>query len=86
MRTNLIMHFHCSECGAQLRIAESKEGVEPKRDSFLQIQEPKEPTGAACHYTPSVRIVPCWACIDKYTGPAKKLTEAIAAMQSEGMG
>jgi len=79
MRTNLIMHFHCSECGKQLHLKNSIDGAKKPRyhyDDFGN-QEPKEPTGAACYYTPKISIVPCKACIDKYTLPAKALTDAI---------
>ena len=76
MRTNLIMHFFCSECGSQLSFAETDQGVEPKRDIHFD-QSPKEPTGAACQYASKLRIVPCKFCIEKYTGTAKQLMAAI---------
>jgi len=80
MRTNLIMHFHCAECGKQLHI-DDKPKMEPKYhyDDFPS-QKPKEPTGAACHYTPKISVKPCSNCIEKYTGPAKKIVDAISAM------
>jgi hypothetical protein len=73
------MHFHCAECGKQLRILTENEGAKkPKyHDDTFRGQEPKEPTGAACHYTPKISIVPCESCIKKYTAPAKKLCEAL---------
>lgn len=76
MRTNLIMHFFCSECGNQLRFAEDDQGVEPKRDIHFD-QSPKKPTGATCQYANKLRIVPCKVCIEKYTLPAKKLIDSI---------
>ena len=85
MRTNLIMHFHCSECGKQLNIVNDQEGAKkPKyHDDDFRSQEPKEPTGAACHYTPKISVEPCRNCIEKYTGPAKKLVDAINAISGE---
>ena len=78
MRTNLIMHFHCSECGRQLNIANERERkVEPKYEGCFH-QNPEEPTGAACHYTPKISVEPCRNCIEKYTGPARKLAEALS--------
>lgn len=78
MRTNLIMHFHCSECGKQLKLKYENEGAaEVKRESSYMFDEPKEPTGAACYYTPRISIEPCQSCIRKYTGPAKKIVDAL---------
>lgn len=82
MRTNLIMHFHCAECGYQLKLQTENEGAkkpEYHKDDFAS-QNPKEPTGASCYHTPKISIEPCKKCIEKYTGPAKKLTEALALL------
>jgi hypothetical protein len=79
MRTNLIMHFHCSECGNQLKLKNESEGAKKPvyHDDTYRTQEPKEPTGAACYYTPKISIEPCKRCIEKYTKPAKQLVDAI---------
>ena len=78
MRTNLIMHFHCSECGMQLKLKDESEAKKPVyHDDTFRTQEPKEETGAACYYTPKVSIEPCKKCIEKYTGPARKIVEGI---------
>lgn len=85
MRTNLIMHFHCSECGKQLDLAyENEAEVKPGSVDNLH-QKPPEPTGAKILYTPQISIRPCRNCIEKHTGPAKRLAEALSdfkAMES----
>lgn len=80
-RTNLIMHFHCSECGNQLTIDYPKEAKTPPVDNWGAPQTPKEDTGAACFYTPKISIAPCRHCIEKHTAPARKLVEAVRDMQ-----
>ena len=86
MRTNLIMHFHCSECGKQLKLKQENEGAKKPayRYDDSDQDEPKEPTGAACYYTPTLSIEPCKFCIEKYTGPAKKIVEALNSLTDLG--
>lgn len=79
IRTNLVTHLHCCECGAELRLA-------TERPAGLVAQEStRYDTGAAC-LTNKVWVYPCRNCIDIKTGPALQLTEAIRfmAMQAKG--
>ena len=74
MRTNLIMHFHCSECGKILNVCYAKEAKKPVYNSS---NTEKDPTGALCMYPEKISVEPCKACIDTYTIPAKKLMDAL---------
>jgi len=81
MRTNLIMHFHCSECGHQLNISYPNDAKsEAKEEPYGFTQKPEEPSGAYAFNTPKISIDPCRSCIEKYTVPAKKLTDAIKTL------
>jgi hypothetical protein len=88
IRTNLILTFHCGECGKRLCVSNEEErtvdpdGLEFYRDNKKEV--PKLPTGAACLYTEGISIEPCRNCIEKYTGPAEKLVEAIKIMSGRG--
>jgi len=85
MRTNLVMKFHCSNCGNCLNIVtdyEKKELPKPKED-YLR-HEPKMPSGAFMHEPSTIYIEPCRMCIERETGPAKKLREAILEMGKNG--
>lgn len=75
MRTNLITHFHCSECGHILNVEYDKEDGPPKIEEL----DKELPTGAACRHN-RILVVPCKHCINKVTGPARKLAEAIKEM------
>ena len=76
MRKNLLMHFHCSECGGILDIALDSDRTEPK-DLYVE----GEPTGAMCYHAPRISVEPCKGCIEKYTKPAKAMVQAVKAMQ-----
>jgi hypothetical protein len=83
MRTNLIMHFHCAECGSVLNLVYDKDvKVKPEeyRGGWAATGHTPEPTGAAVRYVPPVFIEPCRGCIDKHTGPAKQLAAALKTM------
>lgn len=82
MRTNLIMHFHCSECGRQLDIVSKSEETTKTIEGSDWNQQPKEPTGADCFYTPKIQIEPCRNCIEKYTKPALKIAEGLKEFNS----
>ena len=76
MRTNLVLHFHCSECGSLLDIkTENEEDVKNERVSYNH-ENPLLPTGATLRCVDPIQIIPCERCIEKYNGPAKKLLEA----------
>lgn len=77
MRTNMIVHFHCAECGKQLTLTDG----DGKHYNRAYSQIPQEPTGAECYYVPRVNIWPCESCINKYTGPAKKILEGLKEME-----
>jgi hypothetical protein len=81
MRTNLIMHFHCAECGSVLNLREPSEEKVPNERYESGVWagrgHDKEPTGAAVRYVEAVQVEPCRVCIDRYTGPAKRLAEAM---------
>lgn len=86
MRTNAIMHFHCSECGSILNLVYPGDAKPPRQPSYsLPLPgEPwprtEEPTGAAVMYVQAIHIKPCQACIQKKTDPADKLMTAIAEL------
>ena len=79
VRTNLMMQFHCSECGNQLCLSYDSDdgGTKIRNDINSWSEEPKPPTGAKIYGNPRIKIDPCKPCIEKYTLPAKKLTEAL---------
>lgn len=85
MRTNLVMHFHCSECGSVLIIVGTGSEKVRSKDGIYQ-ESPKLPTGADLRSVPPIQIVPCRECIEKYTGPSRKLAEAIKALTEGGEG
>lgn len=76
MRNNLMMHFHCAECGDILDIALNEERSTLKNE-FVS----GEPTGAACYHVPRISVKPCKRCIEKYTAPAEAMVRAVKAMQ-----
>ena len=79
MRTNLILHFHCSECGKRLEVCYPKETrKKPVESEYGEVDD--EPTGADCFYPPAVSIRPCRYCIEKYTEPARKLQAALSTI------
>lgn len=84
MRTNLIMHFHCSECGAVLNIAYPDAAAKPAEyhanQPWARENHDAEPTGAAVRYVPAISVEPCPKCIERHTGPAKQLSAALKAM------
>lgn len=83
MRTNLVMHFHCAECGSVLNIVGmGSENVASKAGVYQE--EPTLPTGAELRTVPPIQIVPCRKCIEKYTGPSRKLAEAIKELTEGG--
>lgn len=84
MRTNLIMHFHCSECGNQLNLIDRNEQETNPVSSPSLKQIPGEPTGAMCLYASTIQVEPCRHCIEKYTLPAKKMVEGIKQMADLG--
>jgi len=80
-RNNLIMHFACAECGNLLDLVyDSSEKVTSETFSEIKGHHPSEPTGAYCRYVPTVQILPCRPCIEKYTKSAKKLIDSIKEM------
>lgn len=81
MRTNLVLKFHCSNCGKVLNIVTDYEKKNlPKPEESCLRDEPRMPTGALMHIPDAIYIEPCTYCIDKETGPAKKLREALSEM------
>lgn len=77
MRTNLITHFHCTNCGSQLQVeCERNDLPEPKKASC---QTDIEPTGAECRYN-LIYVEPCQICISKVLAPARKMADAIKEM------
>lgn len=72
MRTNLILHFHCSKCGDRLELCNSE--VPPPRSTGIHTPEP---TGAECLYPAPIYIEPCRTCLEKHTGPARRLMAAL---------
>lgn len=80
MRTNLVMRFNCSECGNQLILRLPEESAEPI-ELPLRCENPPKPVGANKLNAGLIMIKPCAHCIEKYTGPAKKLAEAIKTIQ-----
>ena len=75
MRTNLITHLHCSNCGRVLNVEYDKEDSPRK----IEAMESDEPTGAACRHN-RILVEPCRYCIEAATGPAKQLASAIKAI------
>jgi hypothetical protein len=83
MRTNLILHFYCSECGNRLNIKTNGDEKVENDNGFGNgfNESPKEPTGAECRYVPDIQIDPCVYCIEKYTRPAKALVDALSELK-----
>lgn len=81
MRNNLVMRFRCSECGRLLNLCYEKDVDREKHDGMhIETSSPPEPTGAAMVVNNSLYIEPCRNCIEKHTGPAKKLAAAIKSL------
>jgi len=81
MRNNLVVHFHCSECGRRLNIslegnAKAKPTNQSKRAHYTE-DIPKHDTGAHARELEPIQIEPCEFCIEKYTEPSRKLIEAL---------
>ena len=78
MRNNLVVKFRCSECGSILNLLYQAE-VRTKDHGGLKptVLSPPDPTGAAKVEIPAIYIAPCGHCIEKYTGPAKMLSDAL---------
>lgn len=81
MRTNLITHFHCSDCGNQLIVKYNGDDSPQKISLPGSKQTDKEPTGAACRYI-HILVQPCQPCINKHTEPARKIADAIMTINS----
>jgi hypothetical protein len=77
MRTNLITHFYCSNCGNQINFDYDKDDSPKKVEANRQTET--EPTGACCRYN-RILVEPCKHCIEKHTRPAKDLANAIKAL------
>ena len=75
MRRNLILHFHCSECGRRLEL--TTQGERTAEPVGADKKEDDEPTGADCFYPPVISVRPCRYCIEKHTGPAEQLLKAL---------
>ena len=82
VRTNLMMQFHCSECGNQLCLSYDSDdgGTKIRNDINSWDEEPKLPNPIRTYTNPGIKIDPCKPCFEKYTLPAKKLTEALKQM------
>lgn len=74
MRTNLITHFYCSNCGSQLAVAYDSPDLPAAKPAKRQTFD--EPTGADCRYV-KLFVEPCRACIDGELEPARQLANAI---------
>jgi hypothetical protein len=71
------MHFHCSDCGSVLNLKyEGPDTAKPK-EYLATPDTDKEPTGALVRYVSPVFIEPCRFCIERQTGPAKRMVEAL---------
>lgn len=78
---NLLLRFNCSKCGERLTIVyDGKPTKEPNKDDLYDSQEDPRPGIMACE-PPRLSIEPCWACINKYTAPAKQLMEAVQTLE-----
>lgn len=75
------MQFHCSECGSVLNILNEVEQTTENVSLMDVEQKPKLPTGASIRFTDIVQIEPCKSCIEKYSGPARKLMQAFNEMK-----
>lgn len=82
MRNNLVIKFHCSDCGGLLNLKYEIEGIKTKpiSDCFQQ-KNPPDPIGNDCVHNPLISIDPCRPCIEKYTWPAKMLLESLKKLQ-----
>ncbi len=80
MRTNLITHFHCSNCGHQLNV-EYDSDCSPKKITDV-VQTTREPTGACCRYN-RIIVEPCKKCIEKSTRPAQLIAEGLKALGAD---
>ncbi len=77
MRTNLILHFHCSKCGERLQVIyENRQTVKSKNSDHTTVD--REPTGADCRYVSPIQIEPCRGCY----APIKKFHSAIKDMEN----
>lgn len=85
MRTNLITHFHCSNCGHQLNVEYDKEDSPQKIELPSSQQTEPEPPGAYCRYN-RILVEPCRFCIAEKTGPAEKLIEAMDSLRKVKKG
>lgn len=77
MRNNLVMQFNCAECGNVLDLVLGRDEQVRSKECLAMDAVPKLPTGCELRAVPPVQIKPCRHCIEKYTGPAKKLMDAI---------
>ena len=77
------MHMHCAECGSVLTLAYEAD-VAAKAEAYgtYGSEHDREPTGAAVRYVPPIFVVPCKVCIEKHTGPAKRMAEALKQLTS----
>ena len=76
IRTNLVTHFICNECGSNLEVAlDSEKRSENGERDDLRI------TGAAKSDI-SIQVKPCRGCIEKHTKPAAKLLEALKELSA----
>lgn len=75
------MQFYCSECGSVLNILNERDHKVDTKSIMDCEQKPIIPTGAAVRFAEAIQIEPCKICIEKYSGPARKLMQAFNDMQ-----
>ena len=80
MRTNLITHFYCNNCGHQLNVEYDRDDSPKKQQAFTQTD--REPTGAACRYN-RILVEPCKRCIEKLTRPARMIADGLKALEGD---
>ena len=73
MRTNLVMQFHCADCGNQLKLTYSEKKT---NDLAHDMQEPKIKTGSAVMRN-RILIHPCSECKRKAEEPINHLKKAL---------
>lgn len=84
LRTNLVFHLYCSECGNQLSMVADGETLVHSKPAIKQTDP--EPASAACNQV-RIHVERCRHCLANELGPARQLAAAVQSLLrcAEGM-
>ena len=77
-RHHIMINLFCSACGHMLSISE-----DAKPENSQKHGQRGDPTSGDCRFAEPFLIEPCRSCIEKKTGPATRLIEALKDLKDD---